>query len=150
TASACIINPVWFRLVRVRDLQKQLAEQKEQSTTQVTSLEKQVLEAQKSQLERALARARSKVGLEEVLDSLIRALAEVEERNFGRALQKIEAANGALNEASGAAAPVRDAIGAELDEIKAGLNQLDIRVREKIIALSASLEEGPVPGSGTE
>lgn len=137
----------FLRNQEVQDLQQRLAKQQQETTAQVSALEKQVLEAQKSQLERALGRARLKAGLEEVLDALTKALAEVEERNFGRATQKIEAAKGALSEASGATASVRDAIDAKLDEIKAGLNQLDVKVREKIISLAKALEEGPVPGS---
>ncbi len=137
----------FLRDKEARELGQLSAKQTEEMKAKITLLEKQVLEAEKSQLERALARARLKAGLEDVLESLTRASAEIEERNFGRAMQKIEAAKGALSEASGATPPVRDAIGAKLDEIKAGLDQLDIKVREKIIALAKSLEEGPIPGS---
>lgn len=140
----------FLRNQELQELQQRVTKQQQEMTAQVSALEKQVLEAQKSQLERALGRARLKAGLEEVLDSLTKALAEVEERNFGRAMQKIEAAKGALSEASGASASVRDAIGAKLEEIKAGLNQLDVKVREKIMSLAKALEEGPVPGSASK
>lgn len=140
----------FLRNQEVQDLQQRLAKEQQEATGQVTLLEKQVLEAQKAQLERALARARLKAGLEEVLGSLTAALAEVEERNFGRATQKIEAAKGALNEASGATAPLREAIGAKLDEIKKGLDQLDVKVRDQIMSLAKDLEEGSLPGGSSK
>ncbi|MEE8228699.1 MAG: hypothetical protein V3R69_02390 [candidate division NC10 bacterium] len=134
----------------VKDLHQLLGKQKEEIAAKITTLEKQVLEAQKSQLERALARAQMKAGLNEVLESLTVALAEVEQRNFGRAMQKIEAAKGALTAASGATASLREAVGAKLDEIRTGLKNLDVKVRERISDLAKALEEGPIPGSKSQ
>jgi hypothetical protein len=80
-----------------------------------------------------------------VLQSLTEALAEVDQRNFGRAKQKIEAAKGALTAAGSTPAAVRDAIGAQLNEITAGIDTFDVNVREKIATLAKDLEEGRAP-----
>jgi hypothetical protein len=128
-----------------RALAETLAKDKQESTAQINSLEKQVLEAEKSQLERTLVRVRMQAGLEEVLQSLTKALAEIDQRNFGRAKQKIEAAKGALTAAGSTPAAVRDAIGAQLNEITAGIDTLDVNVREKITTLAKDLEEGRAP-----
>lgn len=128
-----------------RALEETLAKRKEELASQICALEKQVLEAEKLQLERTLVRVRMQASLEEVLQSLTTALAEVDERNFGRAKQKIEAAKGALAATGGTPAAVRDAIGAQLSEITAGIDTLDVNVREKIATLAKDLEEGGVP-----
>ena len=128
-----------------RALEETLAKRKEELASQICALEKQLLEAEKSQLERTLVRVKMQAGLEEVLQSLTKALAEVDERNFGRAKQKIEAARGALGVATGTPAAVRDAIGAQLNEITAGIDTLDVNVREKIATLAKDLEEGRIP-----
>ncbi|MFQ5960040.1 MAG: hypothetical protein ACE5MG_01500 [Candidatus Methylomirabilales bacterium] len=137
----------FLRDKEARGLEQFSAEEKAEMQAQITSLEKQVLEAEKSQLERALARAKLKAGLDEVLDSLTGALTEVEQRNFGRATQKIEAAKGALSAAPNTPETVQTAIMARLDKILAGLKNLDIKAREEIASLAKELEEGPLPGS---
>ena len=128
-----------------RVLEETLAKRKEELASQICAREKQVLEAEKSQLERTLVRARMHASLEEVLQSLTIALAEVDQRNFGRAKQKIEAAKGALAAAGGTPAAVRDAIGTQLNEIMRGIDTLDVNVREKIATLAKDLEEGRAP-----
>jgi len=130
-----------------RELEQFSTKERTEMEAQIASLEKQVLEAEKSQLERALARAKLKAGLDEVLDSLTGALSEVEQRNFGRAMQKIEAAKGALSAAPNTPEDVRKAVLAKLDQILAGLKNLDVKVREQIVSLAKELEEGPLPGS---
>lgn len=135
----------FLRDKEVRDLQQRLTNQKEEMAAEINSLKVQVLEAQKSQLEQALARAKIRGGLEAVLDSLTEALAEVEQRNFGRALQKIEAARGALDAAGSTNASFRNAVGAKLNEIRAGLEQLDVKTGEQISSLVKDLEKGEVP-----
>ena len=137
----------FLRDKEARGLEQFSAEEKAEMQKQIASLEKQVLEAEKSQLERALARAKLKAGLEEVLDSLTGALTEVEQRNFGRASQKIEAAKGALSAAPNTDESVQKAIMARLDTILTGLKNLDIKVREEIASLAKELEAGPLPGS---
>lgn len=140
----------FLRDKEAKDLEQFSAEEKAKMEAQVTSLEKQVLEAEKSQLERALARAKLQAGLDEVLDSVTGALTEVEQRNFGRATQKIEAAKGALSAAPNTPEAVQKAIMARLDTILAGLKNLDIKVREQIASLAKELEEGPLPGSKSQ
>lgn len=125
----------------MQDQQHQWAAEKAEMTTRITDLEKEVLQAQKSFLEQALARARLRAGMDEILEAVTAALAQVEHKNFGRALLQIEAAQGAL-----AAAPpsVRETVGNKLGEIKAGLEQLDIKVKEQMTALAQDLEDGVV------
>ena len=135
---------------KVEELRQLAAGQKEESTARIRTLEKEVLEVQKSQLERALARAKLKADFDAVVDSLAVAAAEVEQRNFGRAAQKIGAAKGALNAAVGASAGVRDGVSAKLDEIKAGLDQLDVKVRDQITSLAKDLEAGQPPGASAQ
>lgn len=140
----------FLRDKEVKDLQQRLTDQKEEMAVQINSLKLQVLQAQKSQLEQALARAKLRGSLEEVLDFLTEALAEVEQRNFGRALQKIGAAKGALNAAGSTPAPFREAVGAKLDEIRTGLEQLDVNTGEQISSLTKDLEKGITPGKASE
>lgn len=140
----------FLRDKEVKDLQQRLTNQKEEMADQINSLKFQVLEAQKSQLEQALARAKLRGGLEAVLDSLTDALAEVEQRNFGTALQKIGAARGALDAAGGTNASFRNAVGTKLDEIRAGLEQLDVKTGEQISSLMKDLERGEVPKPKSE
>jgi hypothetical protein len=118
------------------------AEQMAKMQGQIDSLERQVLEAEKSQLERALARAKLRAGLNEMLGFLTEAMSEVDQKNFGRAMQKIEAAKGAMSEAPKTPDAVRKAISARLDEIKQELERFDINAREKIKALAQDLEKG--------
>ncbi|MGH7425336.1 MAG: hypothetical protein ACREJP_04130 [Candidatus Methylomirabilales bacterium] len=136
----------FIRDKKVQELEQLMAGQKEQ----VASMEKKVLEAQKSQLERALARAKLNIGFEELLGSLAAAQAEVEQRNFGRAIQKIAAAKGALTAVSNTPGPVSEAVGATLDEIKAGLEHLDVKVRDQISSLAKDLEAGTLPGGSSK
>jgi len=136
----------FIRDKKVQELEELVAGQKEQ----LTSMEKKVLEAQKSQLERALARAKLNIGFEELLGSLAAAQAEVEQRNFGRAIQKIAAAKGALTAVSNTPGPVSEAVGAKLDEIKAGLEHLDVKVRDQISSLAKDLEAGTLPGASSK
>ena len=140
----------FLRDKEVKDLQQRLTDQKEEMAAQINSLKLQVLQAQKSQLEQALARAKLRGSLEEVLDFLTEALAEVEQRNFGRALQKIGAAKGALNAAGSTPAPFREAVDAKLDEIRTGLEQLDVNTSEQISSLTKDLEKGVAPGKASE
>lgn len=140
----------FLRDKEVKDLQQRLTNQKQEMADQINSLKVQVLEAQKSQLEQALARAKLRGGLEAVLDSLTDALAEVEQRNFGTALQKIGAARGALDSAGGTNASFRNAVGTKLDEIRTGLDQLDVKTGEQISSLMKDLEKGEVPKSKSE
>jgi hypothetical protein len=117
---------------------------------QVTSMERKVWEAQKTQLERALARAKLNIGFEEMVGSLAAAQAEVEQKNFGRAMQKIAAAKGALSAVGDTPAAAREALGSKLDEIKAGLEQLDVKVRDQISSLAKDLEAGTLPGASSK
>ena len=136
----------FIRDKKVQELEQLVAGQKEQ----LTSMEKKVLEAQKTQLERALARAKLNIGFEELLGSLAAAQAEVEQRNFGRATQKIAAAKGALTAVSNTPAPVSEAVGAKLDEIKTGLEHLDVKVRDQISSLAKDLVAGTLPGGSSK
>jgi hypothetical protein len=136
----------YFRDKKVQELELFVAGQREQ----LASMEKKVLEAQKSQLERALARAKLNIGVEELLGSLAAAEAEVEQRNFGRAIQKIAAAKGALTAVSNTPAPVTEVVGAKLDEIRAGLEHLDVKVRDQISSLAKDLEAGTLPGASSK
>ena len=147
TAGAGFGAGYFFRDKEAKELGQLSSQEKEEMAAKISSLEIRILEAQKSQLERALARAKLKAGLNEVLDSLIEALAEVEQRNFGRATQKIEAAKGAIAGAPNTPDAVRQAVTAKLDEILAGLKNLDVKIREKIASLAKDLEQGPVPGT---
>jgi hypothetical protein len=134
----------------VRGLDQRVAQEKEEMQAQIIALEKKVLEAEKSQLQQALARAKLKAGLDEVLESLTEAQAEVEQRNFGRAMQKVEGAKGAMKAAPNTPDAIRKAVSARLDEIMAGLKNLDVKVREQIAGLAKELEHGPVPGSKSQ
>jgi len=136
----------YFRDKKVQELEQIMAGQKEQ----VASMERKVWEAQKTQLERALARAKLNIGFEEMVGSLAEAQAEVEQRNFGRAMQKIAAAKGALSAAGDTPAAVREAVGAKLDAIKAGLEQLDVKVRDQISSLAKDLEAGALSGASAK
>ncbi len=133
-----------------KELGQRLAQQETELTAKITALEKQVLEAEKSQLERALARAKLKAGLDEVLESLTEAQAEVDQRNFGRALQKIEAAKGAIAAAPGTPEAVRKAVLAALAQIKGDLERFDVKAREKIKALAEDLEKGEVSAKASQ
>jgi hypothetical protein len=134
----------------VRGLDQRVAKEKEEMQAQIIALEKKVLEAEKSQLQQALARAKLKAGLDEVLESLTEAQAEVEQRNFGRAMQKVEGAKGAMKAAPNTPDAIRKAVSARLDEIMTGLKNLDVKVREQIASLAKELEQGPVPGSKSQ
>jgi hypothetical protein len=134
----------------VRGLDQRVAKEKEEMQAQIIALEKKVLEAEKSQLQQALARAKLKAGLDEVLESLTEAQAEVEQRNFGRAMQKVDGAKGAMKAAPNTPDAIRKAVSARLDEIMTGLKNLDVKVREQIASLAKELEQGPVPGSKSQ
>lgn len=136
----------YFRDKKVQELEQLVTAQKEQ----MASMDKKVLEAQKTHLERALARAKLRADFELMIDSLGAAAAEVEQRNFGRALQKIAAAKGAFTAVGDTPAAVREAVGAKLDEIKTGLDKLDVKVREHISSLAKHLEEGTLPGGSSQ
>ncbi|MGH7432016.1 MAG: hypothetical protein ACREI5_09350 [Candidatus Methylomirabilales bacterium] len=136
----------FIRDKKVQELEQLVAGQKEQ----LTSMEKKVLEAQKSQLERALARTKLNIGFEEMVNSLAAAQAEVEQKNFGRAIQKIAAVKGALTAVGDTPAAVREAVGAKLDEIRAGLEQLDVKVRDQISSLAKDLEAGTLPAASSK
>jgi hypothetical protein len=135
---------------KVQELRQLVAGQKERFTAQVRTLEKQALEAQRSHLERALARAKLKADLDLVVESLAAAAAEVEQRNFGRALRKVGAAKGALTAAAGTSPAIRDALGAQLDEITKGLEQQDASIRDQMISLAKDLEAGKPPGAASQ
>ena len=135
----------FLRDKEVKEMEQLLATQREEMTARINVLEKEVLQAQKTQLEQALARAKLRGGLEAVLDSLTETLAEVDQRNFGRALQKIGAARGALDAAGGTNAAFRKAVAATLDEIRAGLEQFDVKTGERISSLIKDLEKGAAP-----
>ena len=135
----------FLRDKEVREMQELLTTQREEMTARINALEKEVLQAQKSQLEQALVRARLRGGLEAVLDSLTGALAEVDQKNFGRALQKIGAARGALDAETTTNAAFRKAVAATLDEIRAGLEQFDVKTGERISSLIKDLEKGVAP-----
>ncbi len=139
----------FLRYKDFQELQQLLADQRAEMRAQITSLEKQLLEAQKSQLEQALARAKLRAGMDQVLESVTAALAEVEQKNFGRARLKIEAARAALNAAVGVTLSVREAVGDRLEEITGDLEQLDIKARERIATLAQDLEKGRVPGQAS-
>ncbi len=140
----------FLRDKEVNELQQRLATQREEMTVRINALEKEILQAQKSHLEQALARAKLRGGLEAVLDSLTDALAEVDQRNFGRAVQKIGAARGALDAAGNMNAAFRNAVATKLDEIRTGLEQFDVKTGERISSLFKDLEKGAVPQSPPE
>ncbi|MFQ5656478.1 MAG: hypothetical protein ACE5G5_02980 [Candidatus Methylomirabilales bacterium] len=128
----------------VQDRQQKWAAERAEMMAQISSLEKEVLQAQKSFLEQALARARLRAGMDEVLEGLTAALAEVEKKNFGRAMIQIGAAQSALASATGAPPSVRETVRTRLGEIRTGLEQLDTRVQEQMTALARDLENGVV------
>ena len=129
----------------VLDLRQQLAEQKAAAASQVVALEHRVLEAEKTQLERELERATMSVTLHRVLAPLPVALAEVERKNFGNAMERITAARRAL-ESPGISAAVREVATAKLDAIVAemtaeiGLLQ-QAGFRERIAVSAQALEQ---------
>ena len=100
----------------VFDLRQRLVEQRAEAEAQVAALEKQVLEAEKTQLEKALERATLKMSLNDVLAPLPVALAEMERKNFGNAVERIEAAQRALA-GPGISAALREVAAARLDAI---------------------------------
>jgi hypothetical protein len=81
------------------------------------------------------------VGVDELLESLTAASAEVEQRNFGRALRRVERARQLLD---GPNVPpqIRDSIGPQLVEIRGRLEQLDPVVGERLASLARDLEQG--------
>jgi hypothetical protein len=132
----------FLRYKEAREREEFWAIQTGEMQGQIDSLETQVLEAEKSQLEHALARVKLRAGLNEVLGLLTEAMGEVDQKNFGRAMQKIEAAKGAMSEAPKTPDAVHKAISARLDEIKRELERFDINAREKIKALAEDVEKG--------
>ena len=129
----------------VLDLRQQLAEQKATAASQVVALEHRVLEAEKTQLERELERATMSVTLHRVLAPLPVALAEVERKNFGNAMERITAARRAL-ESPGISAAVREVATAKLDaivaEMTAEIGQLqEAGFRERIAVSAQALEQ---------
>ena len=129
----------------VLDLRQQLAEQKATAASQVVTLERRVLEAEKTQLERELERATMSVMLHRVLAPLPVALAEVERKNFGNAMERITAARRAL-ESPGISAAVREVATAKLDaivaEMTAEIGQLqEAGFRERIAVSAQALEQ---------
>jgi len=121
--------------------EQQLADLKTETTATISSLEKQVLEAEKAELERALERAKRRLGADEVLESLAAARVDVEARNFGRATQKIDRIMLDLARMAPSEA-VRDELEGPLREIRRQLEQLDLSVGERITSLARGLEQG--------
>jgi Tfp pilus assembly protein PilO len=121
--------------------ERQLADLKTETAAEIATLEKQVLEAQKAELERALERAKRRLAVDEVLESLAAASVDVEARNFGRAVQKIDQT--ALDlESMAPSTDVRRELEGLLKEIRSGLEQLDPSVAERITGLARDLEQG--------
>jgi hypothetical protein len=111
----------------ILDLRHQLVTVKADAASDIATLERRVLEAEKTQLEHALERASLNLTLNRVLAPLPLALADVEQRNFGHAMERIATARRALD-APGISQAVREVAGARLDaiaqEITTGLRQL--------------------------
>ena len=111
----------------VLDLRQRLVEQRAEAASEVAALERRVLEAEKTQLEQELERATMSLTLSRVLAPLPVALAEVERKNFGNAMERIGAARQALQSPEISPA-VREVAGAKLDaivsEMRAEIGQL--------------------------
>ncbi|HAK54995.1 MAG: hypothetical protein QF463_01340 [Vicinamibacterales bacterium] len=122
----------------LRDLERASSEEQADLAAQLAALERQILEAEKEQLEAALARANVVANLDEVLTMLPRALQEIEQ--FGRAMQDIDTAQRALTDA-GVTADTRDTLGASLAELRQRLTSLDLQARERIAASADDLEQ---------
>ena len=129
----------------VLDLRQQLVEQKANTASEVLALERRVLAAEKTQLEHELERANMNSTLNRVLAPLPVALAEVERKNFGNAMERIMAARYAL-QSPGINAAVREVATAKLDAIVAemtaeiGLLQ-QAGFRERIAVSAQALEQ---------
>ncbi len=129
----------------VLDLRQQLVEQKANAASEVVALERRVLEAEKTQLEHELERATMSLTLNRVLAPLPVALAEVERKNFGNAMERIMAARHAL-QSPGISAAIREVATAQLDAIvtemtaEIGLLQ-QAGFRERIAVSAQALEQ---------
>lgn len=129
----------------VFDLRQRLVEQKAEAEAQVAALEKRALEAEKTQLEQALERATVKMSLNDVLAPLPIALAEMERKNFGSAIERINAAKRAL-EGPGINAAVREVAAARLDaisdEIMSEIGQLGgVKMKARFSTSAEALEQ---------
>ncbi|MBU22551.1 MAG: hypothetical protein CL476_05540 [Acidobacteria bacterium] len=100
----------------ILDLRHQLVAVKADAASDIATLERRVLEAEKTQLEHALERASLNLTLNRVLAPLPLALADVEQRNFGHAMERIATARRALD-APGISQAVREVAGGRLDAI---------------------------------
>ena len=126
-----------LRYQELRNLERQSAEDRAEMATEMARLERRVLETEKAQLEQALARANVVANLEEVLEMLPGALAEIEQ--FGQAMRDIDAAENALTEA-GMSGTARDALDGTLGELRERLKELDLKARARIAASAEDLE----------
>ena len=98
------------------DLRQQLVEQRAEAAAEVAVLNRRVVEAEKTQLEQDLKRATLQINLSKVLAPLPVALAELERKNFGNAMERIATARRAL-EAPGIGDAVREVASARLDAL---------------------------------
>ncbi len=129
----------------VLDLRQQLVEHKASAAAEVVALERRVLEAEKTQLEHELERATMSLTLHRVLAPLPVALAEVERKNFGNAMERITAARRAL-ESPGINAAVREVATAKLEAIVAEMTVeigllLQAGFQERIAVSAQALEQ---------
>ena len=128
----------------VLQLRQQLVEQKAAAEANVAALERRVLEAEKTQLEQELERATLSLTLNRVLAPLPVALAEVDRRNFGNAMERIAAARQAL-ESPEISEAVREVAGARLDaivdEIAVEMGQFqEAGIRDRLATNAQALE----------
>lgn len=126
-----------LRYQELRDLERQWAEDRAEMAAELARLERRVLETEKVQLEQALARANVVANLDEVLEMLPDALAEIEQ--FGQAMRDIDAAESALTEA-GMSGTARDAMDGTLGELRERLKELDLKARARVAASAENLE----------
>ena len=129
----------------LRDLERTGAEERAALATQIAGLERQILVAEKAQLEAALARANVVANLDGVLTMLPEALSEIEQ--FGQAMQDLDAAETALTDA-GVTGEGRDTLGTTLDGLRARLKALDLKARERIAASAKDLEHAMASPEG--
>ena len=129
----------------VLDLRQRLVEQKAEAEARVATLERRAVEAEKRQLEQALERATLKMNLNDVLAPLPVALAEMERKNFGNAIERIQVAKRAL-ERPGISVAVREVAAARLDaisdQIMSEIGQLGgVEMKARFTTSAEALEE---------
>ena len=126
-----------LRYQELRDVERRSTEERAEMAADMARLERRVLETEKAQLEQALARANVVANLDDVLEMLPAALAEIEQ--FGQAMRDIDTAEDALTEA-GVSGTERDALDGSLGALRERLKALDLKARARIAASADDLE----------